>query len=79
MKWSITVIIMDEYPIKDYCSRLPVWYKVASEGALVVISFASVERLFSMLSSQIHDSQSHVLSDYQTAALLLRYNSNSRF
>ena len=55
------------------------WYKAASEGALVVISFASVERLFSILASQIHDSQSHVLSDDQTAALLLRYNNNSRF
>ena len=61
-----------------YCLRLPVWYKVASEGALVVVSSASVERLFSILASQIHDSQSRALSDYQTAAVLLRYNTNSR-
>ena len=44
-----------------YCLRLPVWYKVASEGALVVVSSASVERLFSILASQIHDSQSRAL------------------
>ena len=69
---------MDQYPIKDYCLRLPVWYKAASEGTLVVISFASVERLFSILSSQVHDSQSRALSDYQIAALFLRYNNNSR-
>ena len=51
---------------------------VALEGALVVVPSASVERLFSILASQIHDSQSRALSDYQTAALLLRYNTNSR-
>ena len=34
--------------------------------------------LFSILASQIHESQSRALSDYQTAAVLLRYNSNSR-
>ena len=60
-----------------YCFRLSVWYKVASEGALVASS-ASVERLFSMLASQIQDSQSRALSDYQTATVLFRYNSNSR-
>ena len=51
---------------------------VASEGALVVVSSASVERLFSILASQIHDNQSRARSDYQTAAVLLRYNTNSR-
>ena len=54
------------------------WYKVASEGALVVVSSASVERLFPILASQIHDSQSRALLDYQTAAALLWYNNNSR-
>ena len=29
-----------------YCLRLPVWYKVTSEKALVVVSSASVERLY---------------------------------
>ena len=51
---------------------------VASEGALVVVSSASVERLFSILASIIHDNQSRARSDYQTAAVLLRYNTNSR-
>ena len=54
------------------------WYKVASEGALVVVSSASVDRLFSILAPQIHDCLSRALSDYQIAAVLLRYNTNSR-
>ena len=45
------------------------WCKVSSEGALVVVSSASVERLFSILASQIHDSQFCALSDCQTAAV----------
>ena len=56
-----------------YCLRLPVWYKVSSEGALVVVSSASVERLFSTVNPVRYQ-----IPDYQTAAVLLRYNSNSR-
>ena len=59
-----------------YCLRLPTWCKVAGEGALVLTSSASVERHFSMLSSQIHDSRSRALADYQAAAVLLRYDKN---
>ena len=61
-----------------YCLRLLVWYKVASEGALVVVTSATVEHFFSMLASQTHDGRSRALSDYQTAAVLLRYDNNSR-
>ena len=59
-----------------YCIRLPVWYSVAAEAALVVVSSASTERMFSLLSAQIHDNQSCALADYQTNSVILRYNKN---
>ena len=44
----------------------------------VNVSTASGKQLFSILAFQTHDSQSRALSDYQTAAVLLPYNTNSR-
>ena len=49
---------------------------VAAEAALVVVSSASTERMFSLLSAQIHDNQSCALADYQTNSVILRYNKN---
>ena len=70
--------------IKSIFRALPAFFCCFSgifsyfSGIFVVVSSASVERLFSILASQIHDSQSRALSDYQIAAVLLRYNTNSR-
>ena len=61
-----------------YCIRLPLWYTVAAEAALVLVSSASSERMFSLLSAQIHDNQSCALADYQTSSVILRYNKNQR-
>ena len=39
--------------------RLPKWYKVAAEAALVMCSSASVERVFSLLNCLFDDQQHH--------------------
>ena len=44
----------------------------------VNVSTAFGKQLFSILAFQTHDSQFRTLLAYQTAAVLLRYNSNSR-
>ena len=58
--------------------RLPKWYKVAAEAALVMCSSASVERVFSLLNCLFDDQQHQCLNDYKEASVMIRYNENYR-
>lgn len=57
---------------------LPLWYKVAEEVALVMVSSASIERVFSLLNCMVDDQQESALKDYKEASVRLRYNENFR-
>jgi hypothetical protein len=58
--------------------RLPNWFKVAAEAALVMCSSASVERVFSLLNCLFDDQQQQRLNDYKEASVMVRYNENYR-
>jgi hypothetical protein len=58
--------------------RLPQFFKAACEIAIIQPSSATVERLFSYLSSAFHDDQKHALEDYKATSSMLRYNENMR-
>lgn len=57
--------------------ELPVWYKVAAEVALIMVSSAGVERVFSLL-NRFDDQQQGALNDYKEASVRIRYNENFR-
>lgn len=57
---------------------VPIWYKVASEVALVMCSSAAVERVFSLLNCLFDDQQHQCLNDYKEASIMIRYNENFR-
>lgn len=63
---------------RRYYTSLPVWYKVASEVALVMCSSASVERVFSLLNCLFDDHQHRALNDYKEGSVRIRYNENYR-
>lgn len=63
---------------RRYFIRLPIWYKVAEEAALVMCSSASVERVFSLLNCLFDDQQQKCLNDYKEASVMIRYNENYR-
>jgi hypothetical protein len=72
-------ITMDPWEFwRTYYLSLPVWYKVAEEVVLVMVSSASVERVFSLLNSTFDDQQQSALHDYKEASVRLRYNENWR-
>jgi hypothetical protein len=63
---------------KQNRDRLPHFFKAACEIAIIQPSSATVERLFSYLSSAFHDDQKHALEDYKATSTMLRYNENMR-
>jgi hypothetical protein len=62
---------------RTYYLELPVWYKVAAEVALIMVSSAGVERVFSMLNN-FSKQQQNALNDYKEASVRIRYNENFR-
>jgi hypothetical protein len=72
-------ITMDRWEFwRTYYISLPIWYKVAEEVVLVMVSSASVERVFSLLNHSFDDHQQSALQDYKEATVRLRYNENWR-
>jgi len=72
-------ITMDSWEFwRTYYLSLPIWYKVAEEVVLVMVSSASVERVFSLLNHSFDDHQQNSLQDYKEASVRLRYNENWR-
>ena len=72
-------ITMDRWEFwRTYYLSLPIWYKVAEEVVLVMVSSASVERVFSLLNHSFDDHQQSALQDYKEATVRLRYNENWR-
>jgi hypothetical protein len=70
-------ITMDRWEFwRTYYLSLPIWYKVAEEVVLVMVSSASVERVFSLLNHSFDDHQQSALQDYKEATVRLRYNEN---
>lgn len=63
---------------RTYYLSLPMQYKEAEEVVLVMVSSASVERVFSPLNNSFDDHQQSSLQDYKEATLRLRYNENWR-
>lgn len=63
---------------RHYQLRLPVWYKLACNVALIMTSSASVERLFSLYEGRFGDQQQGALEDYKEAGIMLRYNELQR-
>ena len=63
---------------RRYFIRLPAWYKLAEEAALVMCSSAAVERVFSLLNNSFDDSQQSSLNDYKESSVMIRYNENFR-
>lgn len=63
---------------RRYFIRLPLWYKVAAEVALVMCSSAAVERVFSLLNCLFTDQQRKCLNDYKETSITIRYNENFR-
>lgn len=63
---------------KNNKALLPNFFGGACEVAIIPSSPATVERLFSYLSSGFDDSQEHLLADIKKASTMLRYNENMR-
>jgi hypothetical protein len=63
---------------RTYYLSLPAWYKLAEEIVLVMVSSASVERIFSLLNNSFDNQQQNSLNDYKEATVRLRYNENWR-
>jgi hypothetical protein len=63
---------------KNNKALLPNFFGGACEVAIIPSSSATVERLFSYLSSGFDDSQEHLLADIKKASTMLRYNENMR-
>lgn len=59
---------------RDNKTRLPHWYNVAKDIALVQPSFAFMERVFSILRACMDQRQESSFSDRIAAAALLKYN-----
>lgn len=57
---------------------LPDYFSAACEVAIIPPSSATVERLFSYLTSAFGSSQEHLLADIKKASTLIRYNENMR-
>ena len=58
--------------------RLPEWFKAASEVALILVSSACVERVFSLYGASFDSEQESSLSDKVEGTMMLRYNKNQR-
>jgi len=63
---------------RHYQLRLPVWYKLACNVALIMTSSASVERLFSLYDGRFGDQQQGALEDYRESSIMLHYNELQR-
>lgn len=63
---------------RTYYLALPIWYKVAADVALIMVSSAGVERVFSLLTTMFDKQQERALNDYKEAAVRIRYNENFR-
>lgn len=63
---------------RQYQLRLPVWYALACNIALIMTSSASVERLFSLYEGRFSDQQQGALEDYKEASIMLHYNELQR-
>jgi hypothetical protein len=63
---------------RTYYLVLPTWYKVAAEVALIMVSSAAVERVFSLLTCMFDKQQQRALNDYKEASVRIRYNDNFR-
>ena len=59
---------------QDNKIRLPTWYNVAMDLALIQPSSCFIERVFSMLRACMDSRQERALSDRIAAAVLLKYN-----
>ena len=58
----------------DNKDKLPAWYGVAQDVALIQPSSAFVERVFSILRACMDERQEHCYSDRIAASTLLKYN-----
>ena len=63
---------------RHYKLRLPVWYKLACNIALIMTSSASVERLFSLYGGRFGDQKQSALEDYKESSIMLHYNELQR-
>jgi hypothetical protein len=63
---------------RTYYLSLPAWYKLAEEIVLVMVSSASVERIFSLLNNFFDDQQQNCLNDNKEAAVRLRLEKKIR-
>ena len=58
--------------------RLPSWYLVACQIALIMTSSGCVERVFSLYDSLFDESQESALEDRREASVMLSFNRNQR-
>lgn len=62
----------------DNKEKLPAWFNVAQDIALIQPSSAFIERVFSILRAALDDRQENSYSDRIGAAVLLKYNRGSK-
>ena len=69
----------DLWAFWDNREKLPAWFKVAQDAALIQPSSAFIERVFSILRSCMDERQERSYSDRIAAAILLKYNRASEY
>ena len=69
----------DLWAFWDNREKLPAWFKVAQDVALIQPSSAFIERVFSILRSCMDARQERSYSDRIAAATLLKYNRASEY
>jgi hypothetical protein len=58
--------------------KIPTWYRVACEFAIIRPSSATVERIFSLYESAFSNLQQNALQDYRETAIMLQFNEYQR-